>query len=227
MPPLRSGKAYDTPTLRMVILMEADPVTNMNVQTTRKRLSWDDRHRQMIGVALDYVRREGADSLTLAKVAEQAGVAKPLAYDHFKTREGLLVELCLEFDERQRAELSKLQEDANLDLAALARAVCQSYLDCYAKSEGEWHAIYSVMRSNAEMAKIHQDLFDKHVDVLTSVFGPKTSLTGEDLRITCVGLMGAAETISATMTQGGVSREAAIDLLTGIYLSALGRPASA
>ena len=54
--------------------MEADPVTIMNVQTTRKRLSWDDRHRQMIGVALDYVRREGADSLTLSKVAEQAGV---------------------------------------------------------------------------------------------------------------------------------------------------------
>ena len=200
----------------------------MNVQTTtRKRLSWDDRHRQMIGVALDFVRREGADSLTLAKVAEQAGVAKPLAYDHFKTREGLLVELCLEFDERQRAELSKLQEDADLDLTALARAVCQSYLDCYAKSEGEWHAIYSVMRSNTEMAKIHQDLFDKHVDVLVSVFAPKSSLSGEELRLTCVGLMGAAETISASMTQGGVGKDAATELLTGIYVAALGRSAAA
>ena len=84
----------------------------MDMQTTpKKRLSWDDRHRQMIGVALDYVRREGADTLTLAKVAEQAGVAKPLAYDHFKTREGLLIEMCLEFDERQRAELIKLVAD--------------------------------------------------------------------------------------------------------------------
>jgi AcrR family transcriptional regulator len=200
----------------------------MNVQTTtRKRLSWDDRHRQMIGVALDFVRREGADSLTLAKVAEQAGVAKPLAYDHFKTREGLLVELCLEFDERQRAELSKLQEDADLDLTGLARAVCQSYLDCYAKSEGEWHAIYSVMRSNTEMAKIHQDLFDKHVAVLVSVFAPKSSLSGEELRLTCVGLMGAAETISASMTQGGVGKDAATELLTGIYVAALGRSAAA
>ena len=200
----------------------------MDMQTTpKKRLSWDDRHRQMIGVALDYVRREGADTLTLAKVAEQAGVAKPLAYDHFKTREGLLIEMCLEFDERQRAELIKLQDDADLDLAGLARAVCRSYLECYAKSEGEWHAIYSVMRSNAEMAKIHQDLFDKHVGVLVSVFAPKVGLSGDELRMTCVGLIGAAETISASMTQGGVSKNAATELLTGIYVAALQRPASA
>ncbi|WP_336896359.1 TetR/AcrR family transcriptional regulator [Novosphingobium sp.] len=194
----------------------------MNMPTTnRKRLSWEERHRQMIGVALDFVRREGADSLTLAKVAEQAGVAKPLAYNHFKSREGLLVELCLAFDERQRAELSRLQEDSSLDLAGLARAVCESYLECYAKSEGEWHAIYSVMRSNGEMAKIQQDLFDKHVSVLVSVFGPKTPLTGEDLRLTCIGLIGAAETISASMTHNAVTMEAAAALLTKLYVAAL------
>ena len=190
----------------------------------KKRLSREDRHRQLISVALNFVRLEGADTLTLAKVAEQAGVTKPVAYDHFRSREGLLIELCAEFDEQQRAELQKLEEDETATLVDLAFAVSRSYMECYGKSEGEWHAIYSAMRSSAEMAKVQQDLFNKHIDVLVSIFRSKTDLTEQDLRLICIGLMGAGETISAAMMQGISSRESAINAMARMFTTALGSP---
>ncbi|MHC8285601.1 helix-turn-helix domain-containing protein [Pseudomonas sp. XS1P51] len=35
--------------------------------------------------------RTGTDALTLATLAERAGVTKPVAYEHFRTRSGLLI----------------------------------------------------------------------------------------------------------------------------------------
>ena len=44
----------------------------------RTRLSRADRYEQLIDVSWGLVREEGADALTLGRLAERAGVAKPV-----------------------------------------------------------------------------------------------------------------------------------------------------
>ncbi|WIX82750.1 helix-turn-helix domain-containing protein [Amycolatopsis carbonis] len=51
-------------------------------------MSYDERHGQVLDTAAAVVGTEGADALTLARVAEQAGVTKPIVYGHFETRAG-------------------------------------------------------------------------------------------------------------------------------------------
>jgi len=192
-----------------------------------KRLSWDERHKQLIEVAMDCVREEGAEALTLAKVAERAGITKPIAYDHFKSKEGLLTELCRTFDEVQRAEMCKLLEVEDADIAFLSRQVSRSYMDCYAKTEGEWHGVYSSIRSNALTVSVHDELFDEHVAVLAAIFGPHSPLKSKQLSIACIGLMGAAETISISMTRGYTSKAEATDMLAGMFEAVLSGQSSA
>lgn len=67
----------------------------------RRRLSREERQRQLLDVAWRLVREEGTEALTLGRLAEQAGVTKPVVYDHFGTRPGLLAALYQEFDARQ------------------------------------------------------------------------------------------------------------------------------
>ncbi|WP_404799983.1 TetR/AcrR family transcriptional regulator [Actinoalloteichus fjordicus] len=38
--------------------------------------------------------------MTLRRLAERAGVSRPIAYDHFTTREGLLMALYQQYDEQ-------------------------------------------------------------------------------------------------------------------------------
>ncbi|MCO3771117.1 helix-turn-helix transcriptional regulator, partial [Pseudomonas aeruginosa] len=59
----------------------------------RRRLSRDERQRQLLEVAWRLVREEGTEALTLGRLAEQAGVTKPVVYDHFGTRARLLAAL--------------------------------------------------------------------------------------------------------------------------------------
>ncbi|WP_244495233.1 TetR/AcrR family transcriptional regulator [Ensifer sp. Root423] len=47
----------------------------------------------MLNVAMEIVRNQGADELTLGTLAGKAGVSRPIAYEHFSTRAGLLVAL--------------------------------------------------------------------------------------------------------------------------------------
>jgi AcrR family transcriptional regulator len=69
----------------------------------RRRLARDARLRQLLDAAWRVVREEGTEALTLGRLAEQSGVTKPVVYDHFGTRSGLLAALYQEFDARQTA----------------------------------------------------------------------------------------------------------------------------
>ena len=70
-------------------------------RTATRRLSNAERRRQLLDTALVIVREEGADRLTLGHLAARAGVSKPVAYDHFGTRSGLLIELYRSIDAEQ------------------------------------------------------------------------------------------------------------------------------
>ena len=76
----------------------------------RRRLAREDRLRQLLDVAWQLVSDEGTEALTLGRLAELAGVTKPVVYDHFVTRAGLLAALYEDFDRRQNQVLADALE---------------------------------------------------------------------------------------------------------------------
>src|SRR5687767_9331914 len=82
----------------MARLGNSNPTT---AKPVRRRLTREDRYRQLIQVAWRIVRQSGTDALTLGYLAEAAGIAKPVVYDHFSTRNGLLAALYREFDAQE------------------------------------------------------------------------------------------------------------------------------
>ena len=70
---------------------------------SRRRMTREARARQLLEVSWSLINDEGTDALTLGRLAEAAGVTKPVVYDHFGTRNGLLAALYEDFDIRQTA----------------------------------------------------------------------------------------------------------------------------
>src|SRR3954465_4242573 len=93
----------------------------------RRRLSREERHRQLLDVSWRLIRDEGTDALTLGRLAEQADVAKPVVYDHFGTRTGLLAELYREFDDRQTALMEAALRESGPELKDKAQVMAASY----------------------------------------------------------------------------------------------------
>jgi len=81
-------------------------------QTRARRLSGEQRRRQLIDVAAALFAERGFSSTTMDDVAEAAGVTKPLLYQHFSSKKALYLEL--------------VDEVANRILAAIAEATARA-----------------------------------------------------------------------------------------------------
>lgn len=88
----------------------------------RTRMSRENRLAQLMTIAWSIIRAEGSDALTLGHLAERAGVTKPVVYDHFGTRAGLLAALFRDFDARQDALMDAALDASPLTLEEIGRA---------------------------------------------------------------------------------------------------------
>ena len=71
--------------------------------TTKKRMRGPERRAQLLSVARSVFARDGYHSVTMDDVATEAGVTKPILYDHFPSKRELYLALL-------EADLSELRE---------------------------------------------------------------------------------------------------------------------
>ncbi len=116
-------------------------------------MSREERQRQLLDVAWQLVREDGTDGLTLGRLAELAGVTKPVVYDHFTTRPGLLAALYQEFDARQTALMDAALQTSEPTLASKAMVIASSYVDCVLLQGREIPGVIAALTSSPELEK--------------------------------------------------------------------------
>jgi AcrR family transcriptional regulator len=187
-------------------------------ETSAKRLSKAERREQLLETALMIVKEEGTDVLTLGYLAERAGVSKPIAYEHFKSRSGLLIALYNQIDDRQVAALLHALERTPRRLDDVARVVSSAYMNCYMSAGPEWHAISAALKGDDEMDAFQQELIDSYVSLYRDAFAPYSDLPKDELHLRCVGIIGAAEAISREMIRGRITEATAAACLASLIV---------
>jgi len=181
-----------------------------------KRLPKAERREQLLEVARAIVRDEGTDALTLASLAERAGVTRPITYEHFKTRSGLLIALAREIDDRQVKLLLDKLKRAQPQLADLARVASSAYMHCVTEIGHEWQSITAALKGDSEMDVVQHDLLERYADIYSDAFAPCTSLSKRDLKRRCVAIIGAAEALAREMHLGRIDERVAAATLRGL-----------
>jgi AcrR family transcriptional regulator len=174
-----------------------------------RKLPRPERRTQLLDTARDILRECGADALTLGHLAERAGVSKPIAYEHFGTREGLLIALSEEIEARHVGKLKAGLEKAPPTLPAIADVISSAYIGCALESGPEWLAMSGALRGNAQMDAVQQALADDYVAIIAAALARFSSLSPDDLRLRCIGLAGAAETIARELIRGRIDENTA------------------
>jgi AcrR family transcriptional regulator len=189
-----------------------------------RRLPAAERRRQLLALALRIVREEGADRLTLGRLALKAGVTKPVAYDHFQTRSGLLIQLYRWIDtERIEAFRSMLAEADRTALEA-ATMLAAAYIRCAADKTDGFHAVGAALAGSVEKAAVFEELLKNAVSMFVDVLRPHSSLSEPELERYCTGLVGAGEGLSAAILRGDYSEAAVIETFSSLISAALGTP---
>jgi AcrR family transcriptional regulator len=190
-------------------------------ETASKKLPKAQRRDQLLEIAQQIVREEGTDALTLGYLAERAGVSKPVAYEHFKTRSGLLIALYAELDARQVTVLLDALKRTRRRLEDVARVVSRAYMHCYTSAGPEWHAISAALKGDEEMEAFQRELLDSYVAIYREAFEPYTDLPKDELHLHCIGIIGAAEAISREMMRGRVDEPRAAASLASLIVKGL------
>ena len=186
-----------------------------------RKLPRPERRDQLLDTARDILRACGADALTLGHLAERAGVSKPIAYEHFGTREGLLIALSEEIEARHVGKLRAALATAPADLQATAGIISSTYIGCAVENGLEWQAMSGALRGNAEMEAVQQALADDYVTLISAALVRFSALPPDDLRLRCVGLAGAAETIARELVRGRINEKTATANLAALIVNGI------
>ncbi len=190
----------------------------------RRRLSREERHRQLLDVSWRLIREEGTDALTLGRLAEQADVAKPVVYDHFGTRTGLLAELYREFDDRQTALMEAALRESGPALKDKAQVMAASYIDCVLTQGREIPDVIAALASSPELEKVKHECQVIFMDQCRSVLTPFVG-AGTIASAGLWAMLGAAETLSYAAATGEINARQAEDELFEIILAMVSRNA--
>ena len=170
----------------------------------RRRLTKEDRQRQLLEVAWQLVRAEGTEALTLGRLAEQAGVTKPVVYEHFGTRAGLLAALYQDFDTRQTVIMDAAIQASEATLVSRATVIASSYVDCVLLQGREIPGVIAALASSPELEKIKREyevIFLEKCRTALAPFAKSGVIASPGLR----AMLGAAEALSHAAATGEIT----------------------
>ncbi|MHC8305550.1 TetR/AcrR family transcriptional regulator [Pseudomonas sp. PB3P13] len=190
--------------------------------TPRRRLSREDRQRQLLDVAWQLVRDEGTDALTLGRLAEQAGITKPVVYDHFNTRPGLLAALYQDFDARQTVLMDQALERCEPTLTSTAGLIASCYVECVLLQGNEISGVIAALAGSPELEKIKREYEAIFLTKCRNVLAPFAG-SGDIRPAGLRAMLGAAEALSNAAANGEISAAQAQDELFAIIVGMVGR----
>ncbi|MCZ4255454.1 TetR/AcrR family transcriptional regulator [Sulfitobacter sp. G21635-S1] len=178
----------------------------------RIRLSREDRFRQLLDVAWRLASEEGTDSLTLPRMADEAGVSKPVIYDHFGTRNGLLTALYQDFDVRQTAVIDAAIEASEPTLEAAARVIASSYVECVLTQGREIPGVLAGLAGSPELEAVKRSYQQVFIEKCRKALAPFTGANGIG-PAAFWAMLGAADALSHAAATGEITERQAQDEL--------------
>lgn len=188
-----------------------------------KKMPKAARREQLLDVARKIVAEDGTEALTLGHLAERAGVSKPIAYEHFGTRAGLLVALCGQYNDQQVAARERALATGSATLAGIVDIFASAYVNCVMDIGPEMGAAFDALAASEETSAFRQSLRQGYIEEYRKGFGRLVDLPRDEGDAIFAGFLGAAEALANDAAAGRVERHTAIAALSRMFMSTLER----
>jgi len=174
----------------------------------------DDRARQLLEVAEEVIAERGFQSASMEEIAVRAGVAKPVLYDHFGSKDGLLAAVIARAGAELRTAVTGSVRGAPGPEEALARGL-RSYFDFVAGHAPAWHVLLSEAAAAGAAAGALEDVRREMAGFVTAVIASELPDHDEAVaEVAAQALIGAAERLAVHRSiRGGWNTE---ELVAGL-----------
>lgn len=185
----------------------------MSETKQRRRMPRSERRAQLLAAARELIREVGTDEFTLGRLADRAGVTKPVVYDHFGDRAGALAELYRAFEEQQRVTLTAALADTETEIDGVCRAVAGAYIDCSLAEGRELADVVSALDGSATLVEVRREAEAAYLALCGNALarcGARLDGAGAQ------ALVGAGDSLSRAALDGRISAASAQHALTRV-----------
>lgn len=186
-----------------------------------KRLKKEERRQQLLDVARTIIREEGTENLTLGYLADKAGVTKPITYDHFGDRQGLLIALYQSFNEQQIANFQHTLTTATTSLEHAIRLFSTAYIECAISSGPEVGPITAALSGSEALMNSLEKGRKACAHILTDTLRPYIDLHSPAGESVVAMILGAGDAISVQACRRALPVGEAVKILTGAMVGCL------
>ncbi|MFN3214456.1 MAG: TetR/AcrR family transcriptional regulator [Henriciella sp.] len=186
-----------------------------------KRLTKAARRRQLLDIAKAMLESGDADALTLAVLAERAKVSKPIAYDHFGTRSGLLIALLDDTSRFYETDAEAKIERASATVPAVAKIVATAYINCALEAGPALTLLAAAVEADSEARDAGRAVQINHAASFERAFERVLVARPEQLSPLYKALVAAANAICDDLHQHKLTTETAIETLTHLLVTSL------
>ncbi|QMV61894.1 TetR/AcrR family transcriptional regulator [Pseudomonas berkeleyensis] len=179
-------------------------MTSPTSTPSRRRLPREARTRQLLETSWTLIRDEGTDALTLGRLAEAAGITKPVVYDHFGTRNGLLAALYEDYDIRQTALFDAAVAAAKSNVQDKARVIAGAYVDCVLTQGREIQDVLAALSGSPELAAVKRQYQEAFIKKCAGIFAPFAGPEGVSTA-SLWAMLGAADALSDAAVVGDIT----------------------
>ncbi|ALG14648.1 TetR family transcriptional regulator [Kibdelosporangium phytohabitans] len=169
-------------------------------------MSRADRRRQLLDSASEIIRAGGTNALTLVTLADRAGVSRPVVYDHFGTREGLLVELYRDYDQTIVSTMREALRERARSLGAVASVLSTAYVDAVVHAGEECEEVVAALSGSPETRQVLRESREFYVTEFRQALEPYARLDLPAL----TGMFSAVDGLARAAADHRISRDDAI-----------------
>lgn len=198
--------------------MDATVDTPTSADANRGRMPRRERRAQLLHAARQVFVAEGYHAAAMDDIAEQAGVSKPVLYQHFPGK----LELYLALLDEQADELIARVRGAmtrTTDNKARVRHTMAAYFD-FVDADGEaFRLIFeSDLRNQPEVARRVEKSARECVAAIAEIISTDTGISPDRAQLLSVGLAGAAELAARFWldTNRVIPKAEAVELMAGL-----------
>lgn len=132
-------------------MMAARVETSATAQVKRRRLSKESRGEQLLDIAERLIVANGYEATSIEDIARAAGVTRPILYDHFGSKEGMLLACCRRARSQFEASLTAALSGAEGDVAALVERAGTVYFEMLEHDPRRWTILFTSTTAQSGM----------------------------------------------------------------------------
>lgn len=180
----------------------------------------EERRAQILDVAEALLETGGSDALRMDSVARAAGVTRPVVYDHFENRDGLIIAL-LERHER-RINFSEGDDDQPAtSFSAVLLEATRAYLETSVEHGAAMRALVSGVHLSPTIEGVRSRIWNAGVEKWSERYRHNFSLNRRDAKALAVSHLAGLSALAGECIAGSLSVKRAAEIHVASAMAAL------